>query len=797
MALTGLTDAQAWLSLSGDPADEGLYFVGALERRITFYSQQVRALRLVRALVETGKVKPDQKVVVVGAGAAGVTAAVALAFVGAEVTLYDPASSVLQLQSASERLLHPHIYEWPDLGSLDDQAGLPLMDWEAASGGVVCQRLKAEFAQHRTAFGARLLFKGGHVLKAVERDGTQWRLKWAADAYGAATLQDRVCKIVVLAMGFGSEEACAHAETLGYWKSGSVDAAAAEPHAGARYFVSGAGDGGLTDMMALLVQDFQHVTFAREIVGAFEDNALALATTTAINGTTLDEDLAVPFAERLLPLLSEHGVLDSLRERLRSDRRLTLNSERPILASGRAARLNQVLAYAVIEAAKTGPAAIAYARGRMGAVTPNGEVKSVALTSSAAIASVVVERVICRHGPATAARYGVAAAPFERYDRHLQKTLKAKPELQAPPVLDAQTFEFFDQLKSMASADLTVQALHQAAAARREGTILISQDAASHELVVHGAWDLADVVNQAERLVNPVTLQFSTPPAATPGGEHWPRLAKASGGRILLTAQARVLADWRALDSNVGEAQPLPPKYRPKPLIAPDLAAAINACLLRRVDHDVCLCLDGRDILELEAIDPDLRAALKLAWEDWREKLEKDPTLCAAFLGWLFTVEPSAARTWDGDSEMVSWMASALVLMIATHLTEAMVPVAGRRGNMEFAAQAVALGSGCRRGEAGRIDGYTAPEQWDGVDALILAGASELYIVQPSDRVMTGGKPSANLRDARRVVPALVQNNIHWRSCLRKGGDVWKQAVEDEFAAWRQRQDKAFRDAIR
>ncbi|PZP59551.1 MAG: hypothetical protein DI604_32185, partial [Delftia acidovorans] len=102
-----------WLSSATVPGADGLYFVGTFDRRITFYSQQVRALRLARAMREAGKIEANDSVAVVGAGAAGVTMALALALLDCRVTLFDPADEVLQLQSDSPRLLHPHIYEWP------------------------------------------------------------------------------------------------------------------------------------------------------------------------------------------------------------------------------------------------------------------------------------------------------------------------------------------------------------------------------------------------------------------------------------------------------------------------------------------------------------------------------------------------------------------------------------------------------------------------------------------------------------------------------------------------------------
>src|SRR4051812_40314480 len=166
---------QDWLLATGNPADSGLHFVGLFDRRITFYSQQVRALRLAHALSRPGNLKPNDYIAVVGAGAAGVTAALGLALLDNDVTLYDSAASILQLQSASPRLLHPHVYEWPGLGSLEDRAGLPVLDWSADRGGVVCAGLQVDFGA-AVARLKNLTFQGGHTLTSVERAGARWRL---------------------------------------------------------------------------------------------------------------------------------------------------------------------------------------------------------------------------------------------------------------------------------------------------------------------------------------------------------------------------------------------------------------------------------------------------------------------------------------------------------------------------------------------------------------------------------------------------------------------------------------------
>jgi hypothetical protein len=49
----------------------GIYILGCFARRVTLYSQQVRALNLIYGLHAIGELKAGEPVVVIGAGAAG------------------------------------------------------------------------------------------------------------------------------------------------------------------------------------------------------------------------------------------------------------------------------------------------------------------------------------------------------------------------------------------------------------------------------------------------------------------------------------------------------------------------------------------------------------------------------------------------------------------------------------------------------------------------------------------------------------------------------------------------------
>src|SRR5689334_6768797 len=77
------------------PGEDGLYVIGCFERRITLYSQQVRALNLIWALADQGKLKNGTSVLVIGAGAAGLTAAAGAAKLGAKVKVLERTPQIL------------------------------------------------------------------------------------------------------------------------------------------------------------------------------------------------------------------------------------------------------------------------------------------------------------------------------------------------------------------------------------------------------------------------------------------------------------------------------------------------------------------------------------------------------------------------------------------------------------------------------------------------------------------------------------------------------------------------------
>lgn len=773
-----------WINLSEDPKKKDIFFLGAAENRITFYSQQVRALRLVHALAEIGRLKATDRVAVVGAGAAGITAAIALAAFGARVELIEQSNHVLHLQSASPRLLHPNIYNWPELGSLQPNAGLPFLDWTNATGKIVRDKLTQEF-KAALAGGAKLAFKPNHLLKAIARNGNQWGLTLAHD--GVEDSHD--FEKVVLAMGFGDERPLGDAPAIDYWKHTGIGSASLEVSSTA-YLVSGNGDGGLTDLMALLVDAFDHVAFTSEFLSLFPQPELAQVVMDAENSVAPGDDLEPAFVEKVLPILRRRGVVDYLTARLRKDRSITFNADGPTLARGKAARLNQVMAFAVLEAAKKAPLNIARSLGKVANVTKhNGTFNVVGPLGAGAALNDPFDTVILRHGPNRLQRYDNVSTYYSGYRTHVEKLLTSTPNLSEPPRLHPATFAYFEPLFSGAFLDHQSQQSRLALAQIRNSTVLIRWDQAAHIATQQGPQDLATIARECERLSAPITLQFDASPAhLEPHAEVIARLARASGGKLKLTSGVNYALDWAVVDSAipVGAALTSPEQISGLPAI--DLLwAALDQSLLRHVDAGLQTVIVTSACAAIGPIHSDIVAMLSPTWTAWRTVIDASPEMLRDFLKLLVRVEQAGPERWDGDQACLQYLVAALVLMLATHAGEPLLPSRCTPGNLTFGGNAVGLGSGCDRVHSKPIADMQNPELWN-VDALILSGANEEMFAD-AGLIRDGGVTPLTLLRPVRVPPVVVQNTRVWRERLAAGPAQWTPAVLKEFAKWRKRQD--------
>jgi hypothetical protein len=163
------------------PGDEypGVFVLGCYARYVTLFSQQIRALNLIGALVKTDQLQRGKELAVVGGGVAGLTAAFAAQHCGWNVTLIEKNQDVIALQRASqERWIHPHIYDWPAEGSEAPRAGLPILDWEA---DYACKVITEQFDAFRRKFRASEERIDKHFLVdnvELEMENGSPRLKW-------------------------------------------------------------------------------------------------------------------------------------------------------------------------------------------------------------------------------------------------------------------------------------------------------------------------------------------------------------------------------------------------------------------------------------------------------------------------------------------------------------------------------------------------------------------------------------------------------------------------------------------
>ena len=780
--MTGTADSlDDWIASSTLPASGGLYFLGTFERRITFYSQQVRAFRLIRALHEKGSLKATDAIAVVGGGAAGVTCALALGILDYDVTLFDPADEVLQLQSASPRLLHPHIYEWPALGSLNTSAGLPFLDWSLDRAGPVAARLAAEFHSYN-ALLPKLILKRRARLEQLEKDGTDWRLTFADGTI-------KVVQKVFLAIGFGKEGKAGAADAYDYWKERGVGTSAVEPNPPATYLVSGNGDGALTDILNLLIKEFEHVSFTKNFLGYFSQDILRTTVLKAYEGLGAEADLEPAFEKEVLNTLSERGVLDRLVPQLRRDRNLTINARGHLLSVGKAAQLNQCMVFAVLQAAKQAGIVIRRSSGKITDVARHRDgLEPIGLTIGGATLSEHFQHVIVRHGPNKRERYHLAEVQFDEFEKVSSERFRANPELLVPPTLDPETYTLFFELWRQKLADaarreqLARQTDHEAS------TILITWDAATQTLVQRGKVALEDLVKQCETAAAPIVLQLEVPPDRL-DAENLVRLGKASGGKITFSLGSAIQNDWKAKLPNAPMATSASSRYPYRNVGPIDFGEHVDASLIRQLEHVLLSTREAGRCDTLGKIAPDVLQSALVTWAGWRQTLDASTLLRRDFLAWLGNIGPTSAKPWSGDVGVLEQMASALVLILATHLGEPLQPASVPRGNLSFDKNGQALGSAATKVDDGSLlTDWDQPDHWD-VDALILSGSSEVRVTGPDDTILNAGDPGTDLDVARRTKPAIVRNDDNWRMALKNGLPAWKDAVEEEFRQWRKRQN--------
>jgi hypothetical protein len=239
----------------------GCFYIGPFARRVSFASQQYRALDLVASLAQKNKLvypkghpkagKP-KLVAVIGAGIAGLTAAAALRGQKCKVHLYERNQEPLEVQrEASHRLIHPNISRWP-AARLELTTEFPFFDWFAAPCDRVIAAMREEWvARIAPRKGDRnFRFFPGATVSGISpyREVTHFRVEPNSAGPGIVDYD-----YVFIATGFDEEETLPGEKVISYWTEDDIDVWRASQR---EVYISGCGDGGLIDALRLVHGDF-------------------------------------------------------------------------------------------------------------------------------------------------------------------------------------------------------------------------------------------------------------------------------------------------------------------------------------------------------------------------------------------------------------------------------------------------------------------------------------------------------------------------------------------------------------
>jgi len=263
---TSIGAGQGWASylVAGDileeacAVEERIYLLFPAGLRITLFAQQVRALSLVDEIRTHPWIANYTRIAVVGGGAAGMTAAAALKTAGLreelQVTLFESADQIMPLQSGChDKLLTPHLIDWPAATATATHAGLPVLDWRQSTAAAVALDLIAQFERFNVVVETMT------TVKEINQDGQ--RVKLAIERAGLQA--ERWFDMVIVAAGFGLEAKPDGIEnaTTPYWRVHPDQA----PRIGTqekpeKILISGLGDGGLIDFVLFACPGLSHPT---------------------------------------------------------------------------------------------------------------------------------------------------------------------------------------------------------------------------------------------------------------------------------------------------------------------------------------------------------------------------------------------------------------------------------------------------------------------------------------------------------------------------------------------------------
>ncbi|MEJ1962219.1 MAG: ABC-three component system protein [Gammaproteobacteria bacterium] len=635
----------------------------------------MRALGLAHALQHQHLLPANARVAMIGGGAAGTTAAAALALQGGtNVHLFEKAHQLLPLQGDTQRRrLDPYIYDWPNPDSEHELAQLPILDWCSGAAVDVREAVLREFGEVACATQRRLTINVRHAVTGIASHAGRFIVSFERDAPdGERQAASQEFDIVVLAIGFGIEPqfAIPHTQTASYWRDASVPGAEINGNPRPTFLVSGNGDGGLIDLIASASATFRHDDIVRGIaqragVQALRDALLAidaLALAAERNGQGFN--FIAAYDQAIGNQVEALGLVDEMQGRLRPGVQLFLQTREPELLTIKTARLNRLAIY-LLKKACARPIAENFTHVVCDDVIlipslPEDGEGSRRFQCGATI--VRADWVIARRGPSRDPVRQPFAELLAGYPAEHGVWLQQFPIDSIAPRLNPATHNHFTQLATRAKLPPPRYDLPAATAAMpRRGKLWLIGGAAR--------WSGDVLLEDVATLWSDGNSQFELTVIDSPD-QLGSNLAHAVARMAIHAPRANLLVDvarWSpflaALSSESPSAgglqRPLlsalgghPSILNPVTMSPNDLAAEINRSLdrwlLNAVHHHLTRYIErgedpGRAVSFVAAAD--LRQQMGPIWDDWIQRFEGNPTLLARFFGLAICSkdEPAAA----------------------------------------------------------------------------------------------------------------------------------------------------------
>jgi hypothetical protein len=381
--------AQALIDASSLSELNSTYFLGNFSGRINFFAQQTRALNLVWALLQAGKIKPYDRVAVVGGGLAGVTAAVALLNKRVQVDLFEKQRELFHFQRYTIiRHVHPTVNFWPEM-DLIPSTSFPFLNWCENTPAKIVGSITNEVKDYFSDIPIHLR---SNVQKITPDLNNLKVLVGRKKEFGPFAA-------VLIACGFGIElpfKGTPHGIAHSYWENEGLlpfDLQGIKP----AIFISGSGDGALIEVIRSSLSNFEEGREIVELAKLLDRSAVreAIATLARAESMNRADYWASEAPQRsYLALPVPATFRNRLKENLSSGFTITLNTRSAGRFSPASAIIHRIIVAHLIHLKR-----VACVEGDLAAV--DWSTRPVKVTVSAPAGSVwqgLASRILVRHG---------------------------------------------------------------------------------------------------------------------------------------------------------------------------------------------------------------------------------------------------------------------------------------------------------------------------------------------------------------------------------------------------------------